>query len=156
VVGLAKHGVIALPGSPATSSYTAGASNFSSSDACTFTVTGGTGEISNFSGIIDLGGSIVLVNAAHSQTVTISNLELNFFTGALTGMIGSSSSQTTIAWVSGNLSSSTGTGTESFSASQLLVATKGATALNAALGVKAFTHGTNLGGFATTYDVTIT
>jgi hypothetical protein len=156
IVGLAKHGVIALAGAPASASYTAGTSNFSSTDAYTFTVTGGTGEISNFSGIVDLGGAITLINAAHSQTVTISGLRLNFFTGALTGQIGTSTTQTTLAWIGGSLASSTGTGTETFSASQLAIATKGATALNAALGVRAFTHGTSLGAFATTYDVTIT
>ena len=49
-------------------------------------VTGGNGEVSNFYGILDLGGSLNVVNAATGKTVAITGLELNFFTGALTGI----------------------------------------------------------------------
>lgn len=156
LVGLAKVGILVLPGGPAASSYTQGPSNFSSFDAFTFPVTGGNGEVSNFSGTVDLGGSLTLINSAHSQTVTISGLELNFFTGALEGIIGAGPHHTTIAWIGGNLSSSTGSGTETFSSTQLTVAAKGASQLNAALGTKALIKGIILGSFTTTYDVTIT
>lgn len=156
LVGLAKAGIIVLPGGPASSSYTQGPSNFSSFAAFSFPVTGGNGEVSNFSGTVDLGGSLTLINAAHSQTVTISGLELNFFTGALEGIINGAPHHTTIAWIGGSLSSSTGPGTETFSSTQLAVAATGASQLNAALGTKALIKGIILGSFATTYDVTIT
>ena len=154
LVGLGKLGIMILPGGPASGSYTQGPSNFSSFENVTAPVTGGTGEVSNFSGIVQMGGSLVLVNTAHSQTVTITGLELNFFTGALEGVINGAPHHTTIAWVSGSLSSSTGTGTETFSCTQLITAAKGVSAINAALGAKVLIKGIDLGAFTTTYTVT--
>src|SRR5438309_1319200 len=69
-VGLAKGGIITLPGAPATSTYTAGTNNLNSLVAYTFTVTGGNGEVSNFFGTVDLGGTLVLISTAHSKMVT--------------------------------------------------------------------------------------
>lgn len=154
LVALGKLGVMVLAGAPGSASYVQGPSNFSSFENVTTPVTGGTGEVSNFSGIVDLGGSLVLVNTSHSQTVTITGLQLNFFTGALQGIINGAPHHTTIAWVSGTLSSSTGTGTETFSCTQLITAAKGVSAINAALGTKVLIKGIDLGAFTTTYDVT--
>lgn len=156
LVLLAKAGIILLPGSPATASYTAGTGKFNSIDANTFTVTGGNGEVSNFTGVVSLGGTLVIINAAHSQIVTISNLEFNFFNGTLKGHINGATHGTPLAYVGGSLSTSTGTGTETFSASELISSAAGAKALNTALGTTAFVKGINLGSFTTTFDVTIT
>jgi hypothetical protein len=159
LVGLAKSNIILLPGAGATSAYTAGTTGRTSSDAFTFTVTGGTGEVGNFSGVIELGGSLVLINAQHSQTVTITGLELDFYTASLKGFIGTATKRTAIAYTGGVLSSDSSAGppaTESFSASQLAFSSKAASALNMALTSTAFKKAVNLGGFATTFDVTIT
>ena len=155
VVGLAKQGVILLAGGPASASYTAGQGNASSTESCTFTVTGGNGEVANFYGTVQLGGTLVVINAAHSQTATITDLRLDFFNGTLTGVIDGASAPTAIAYISGSLTESTGTGTETFSASKLMLSGKAATALNAALGTKAFLRATDIGAFTTTFDVTI-
>jgi len=156
LVLLAKAGIIVLPGSPATSSYTAGTSKLNSLDAFTFTVTGGNGEVSNFFGIVNLGGSLVLINSAHSHTATVSNLELNFFNGSLTGTINGGTAQIPVAFIGGDMSAvpDTGSGTESFSATALLSAAKGAQALNKALGTTVFVKGVPLGGITTTFTVT--
>ncbi len=155
LVSLAKSGIILLPGAGATSAYTAGISNASSTDAYTFPVTGGNGEVSNFFGIVDLGGSLVYINSSHSQTAAVTSLRLNFFTGALTGIINGAAHSVTIAYVGGNLSTSTGSGTETFSATQLSFGGKAASALNTALATKAFVKAVNLGALSTTFDVTI-
>lgn len=154
LVALGKLGVMILPGAPATGSYVQGPSNFKSFENITTPVTGGTGEVSNFSGIVQMGGSLVLVNTAHSQTVTITGLQLNFFTGALQGIINGAPHHTTIAWVSGTLSSSSGGGSETFSCTQLITAGTGVSAINAALGAKVLIKGIDLGAFTTTYTVT--
>ncbi|HEX9032253.1 MAG TPA: hypothetical protein VF834_10450 [Streptosporangiaceae bacterium] len=155
IVHLAKSGVVLLAGAPSTSSYTAGPGNFSSTDAYTLPVTGGNGEVSNFYGTVDLGGTLVVISAAHSQTATITDLKINFFNGTLTGVIDGAARPVTIAYISGNLSSSTGTGTETFTATQLAFGARAAAALNTALGTTVFARATNLGSLSTTYDVTV-
>lgn len=158
LVGLAKSGVMVLPGAGATSAYTAGTGNWNSKDAYTFPVTGGTGEVSNFSGVVSIGGSFVLINAQHGQTVTVTGLELNFYTDSILGFIGSATTRTVIAYVAGDFGSDTSAGppaTESFTASQLTFSGKAAKAINTALASTVFTKGASLGSFATTFDVTI-
>ncbi len=155
LVLLAKSGIILLPGSPATSSYAAGTGKLNSIDAFTYSVTGGTGEVSNFTGVVNLGGTLVVISAAHSKIATISNLELNFFNGTLKGDINGATRETPVAYVGGSLSTSTGTGTETFSASELISSAAGAKALNTALGTTAFVKGVDLGSFTTTFDVTV-
>lgn len=135
------------------------ASSFASgADSYTFSVTGGNGEVSTYYGTIDLGGTLVVINAKTGKTVTVANLELNYFTGAITGHINGSTTSTTIANLGGDLSQSTSAGPpafETFTADQLLVAAKGARALNTAPSTTAFARGSSLGTFTTTYDVTI-
>lgn len=152
VIGLGKSQVLLFAGSPATSSYATG------TETDTFTVTGGNGEVSSFSGIVDLGGTLVAVNAANGKTATVSNIELNFYTGALTGQVTGSTAQIALAYLGGDLSESSNPGppaTETFSADQVNLSLKAARALNAALGTTVFKRGAALGGFTTTFDVTI-
>lgn len=153
VVGLAKSTIIMLPGSPASATYGAGAETFS------MPVTGGTGEVSNFTGIVDLGGKLVVINTKGGHTATITDVELNLFTGALTGVLPGSTSHTPLGYLSGDLSTSTDPGppaTETVSASEVDMSGKLASALNTALNTKAFVKGTDLGAFTATFDVTIT
>ena len=152
VTSLGKSQIILFAGAPATSSYATG------TDTHALTVTGGNGEVSTFSGIVDLGGTLVVVNAANGKTATVSNIELNFYTGALTAQVSGSTAQIALAYLGGNLSESSNPGppaTETFSADQLSLSGKAARALNAALGSTAFKRGSALGGFTTTFDVTI-
>lgn len=152
VTGLAKSSVILLAGAPATSSYATGTNSYN------LTVTGGNGEVSTFSGIVDLGGTLVAVNGANGNTATVSNIELNFYTGALTAQVSGSTAQIALAYLGGDLSESSDPGppaTETFSADQVTLSLKAARALNTALGTTAFKRGASLGGFTTTFDVTI-
>jgi hypothetical protein len=152
VVGLAKSTVIMLPGSPGSATYTGGAETF------TMPVTGGTGEVSNFSGIVNLGGKLVVINTKAGHTVNIMNLQLNLFTGALTGVLPSSTAHTALAYLNGNLSTSSDPGppaTETISSSEVDMSAKLASALNKALATKAFVRGTNMGAFTVTFDVTV-
>jgi hypothetical protein len=153
VVGLAKSTIIMLPGSPGSASYGAGTETFS------MPVTGGTGEVSNFSGIVDLGGTLVVVNSKAGKTVNISDIELNLFTGALTGVLPGSTAHTALGYLTGDMSTSSDPGppaTETISCTEVDMSAKLASALNAALGTTAFVKGTNLGAFTATFDVTIT
>jgi hypothetical protein len=152
VVGLAKSTVIILPGSPGSAGYANGAETF------TMPVTGGTGEVSNFSGIVNLGGKLVVINTKGGHTVTISGLQLNFFTGALSGVLSGTTNHQALGFLSGDLSTSSDAGppaTESVSASEVLMSGNLAKALNTALGTTAFVKGTNMGSFTSTFEVTV-
>jgi hypothetical protein len=153
LTGLAKSNVVVLPGTPTTSSYANGL------DAYTVPVTGGNGEVSTFFGTVDLGGSLVLINGASGKTVTITNLELNLFTGALTGAFAGGTHQTALAYLTGDISTSSSAGppaTETLSADEIHLSLKAAAALNTSLATTVFKRGTNIGTFTTTFDVTIT
>jgi len=155
VAGLAKANIAALPGTPASSSF----DPTTGSDSFTMPVTGGTGEVSNFSGKVEFGGSMVFINGANGKSVTITGIELNFFNGALTGILPGGTKHTVLAYVRGDSSTSTSAGppaTETFTTDELDLSSKAAGALNTGLGTKAFIKGTDIGGFTTTYDVTIT
>lgn len=152
LTGLAKSSVLLLAGAPATSSYATG------TDTYALTVTGGTGEVSTFTGIVDLGGTLVAVNASNGKTASVSNIQLNLYTGALTAQVTGSTAQIALAYLGGDLSDSSDPGppaTETVSADQLTLSLKAARALNAALGTTAFKRGAALGGFTTTFDVTV-
>lgn len=128
-------------------------------DAYTVPVTGGNGEVSIFTGTVDFGGSLVLINGATGKTVTVTNLRLNLFTAALTGTFPGGTRQTALAYLNGDISSGSSAGppaTETLSADQLDLSWKAATALNAGLSTTVFKRGTNIGNFTTTFDVTIT
>jgi hypothetical protein len=159
---LAKSNVIVLPGSPVTSSFTSGPATTSLAgglDAYTLPVTGGNGEVSIFFGQVDFGGTLVFVNGKAGKTVTITNVKLNFFTGALTGILPGGTKATALAYFGGDLSTSTSAGppaTESFSADQVNLSGNAAKALNTDLATTAFTRGADIGTFTTTFDVTVT
>lgn len=151
VVGLAKSTIITLAGHPGSASYAKGVQTY------TLPVTGGTGEVSNFTGIVDYGGRLIIINSSAGHTVTITNLELNFFTGALTGKLPGMTTQTALAYVGGDMSTSSDPGpppTETFTADQLHLSGKAATALNADLHTTVFIRGADIGGITTTFDVT--
>jgi len=154
VVGAANANIVMLPGTPATSSFdpTAG------TDTVTFPVTGGNGEVGNFSGTVHYGGSLVFINSKTGTSVTVTNIQLNFFNGAVTGQFPGGTKQTALAYIRGVMSSSSDPGppaTETFTTDEVDLSLKAATALNTALGTKVFRRGTDIGGFTTTFDVTV-
>jgi len=152
LANLANSNVIVLPGAPVTSSFASGL------DAYTLPVAGGDGEVTIFFGKVDLGGTLVLINAKAGKPVTVTNLQVNFFTGALTGQLPGGTTQTALAYFGGNEATSTSAGppaTESFSADQLSLSGKAAKALNTRLNTTAFITGTDIGTFATTFNVTV-
>jgi hypothetical protein len=153
VVGLGKSTIIMLPGGPGSASYGSGAETF------TMPVTGGTGEVSNFTGIVDMGGKLIVINTKAGKTVNITDIELNLFTGALTGVLPGGTAHTALAFLSGDMSTSSDPGppaTETLSATEVDMSGKLASALNTALNTTAFVKGTNMGAFTTTFDVTVT
>jgi hypothetical protein len=161
---LAQWGIIVIPENPATSSDTAGY------DAFTTPVTGGNGSDTNFSGDVNLGGGLTIIDATTGQAVHFTSLELDYFDGVITGVPEGTTTTVWIADIAGNLATSNATGTETFTASQLALDPAGVTYLNTTLkstttGPKnhktysAFTAGTNTSGkgaFTITYAVTIT
>jgi hypothetical protein len=153
VVGLAKSTIITLAGSPVSSSYANGFNTY------TLPVTGGNGEVGNLFGTVNFGGSLFFVNSKAGKTVKITGLKLNFFTGALTGILPGGTTQTALAFVGGNMSTSSDPGppaTETFSCDELHLSAKAAKALNTDLNTTVFIRGTNIGAFSTTFDVTVT
>ncbi len=153
VVGLAHANIVMLPGSPASSSFAHGA------DTVTMPVTGGNGEVSNFYGTVDYGGSLVFFNGRSGKTVTIRSIKLNFFTGAITGVFAGTTSETALGYVGGNMSTSSNPGppaTETFSGDAVALSGKAASALNKGLATTVFKRGITIGAFTTTFDVTVT
>jgi|SRR5215470_2673497 len=151
VTGLAHANIVVLPGTPATSSF----DPVAKVDSITMPVTGGNGEVSNFFGAVQYGGSMVFINGANGKSAVVTSIRLNFFTGALTGILPGGTKHTALAFVSGTMSTSTGTGTETFTTDELDLSGKAAGALNTDLGTKVFIKGTIIGGFTTTFDVTL-
>jgi hypothetical protein len=161
---LATWGITVIPESPATSSDTGGY------DAFTFTVTGGNGSDTNFSGDVNLGGALTLIDGLTKKNVQFTNLQLDYFDGVITGTPAGTTKTIWIADIAGSLATSNATGSESFSASNLTLDPQGAKYLNTTLkstsvGKKnhktytAFTPGTTTSGkhaFAITYAITIT
>jgi hypothetical protein len=154
VVGLAHANIAMLPGTPATSSFDPRAGT----DTVTSPVTGGNAEVSNFYGILKMGGSLFFINGSNGKRVKIRNLQLNLFTGTLQGVFPGSTTVTTLAFLVGTCSTSSDPGppaTETLTCDQLNLSTKAATALNTDLVTKVFRHGTDIGAFTTTFDVTV-
>jgi hypothetical protein len=131
---LAKYGIIAIPEYPAASSDTGGA------DAYTYPVTGGTGTDTNYTGIVNLGGALTLLDATTGKTIELTSLALDYFNGDVTGVPTGSTTPINLFTLAGDFSTNNVAGTppapstETFSASQLDVASWGAAYLNNHLG----------------------
>jgi hypothetical protein len=160
---LATWGIIIIPENPVTSSDTGGYDTF------TLPVTGGNGTDTNFTGDVNLGGSLTIIDAATHKSLVLTSLELDYFDGVITAVPAGTEQTIWIADIGGNLGTNNTTGNESFFASHLSIDPAGATALNTALGstttgprnhktYTAFTPGTNTAGkhaFTISYAVTI-
>lgn len=158
---LAKHGIVVIAESPATSSDTSGA------DAFTFPVTGGNGTNTNFTGSVTLGGALTFIDGSTGQTVQLTSLALNYFTGDLTAIPAGTTKTINVADLAGTLTTDNQAGpptTETTSSSQLDLDNWGATYLNNHLKADLhhtpgpFVTGHNVGihatAFTATYDAT--
>jgi hypothetical protein len=146
--GLAKAGIVVLPGGPGTASYSRG------SEAVTFPVTGGDATFVGTSGTLDLGGTVQFTDGATRRSVTLSNLTFNYGTGYISGAAGPT--RVVLGQVGGAENGHTSAGppaTETFSASGVFITPGGAKYLDSALHSTYFKTGGDLAGFATTYDV---
>ncbi len=124
---LAKWGIYVLPESPVSSSDKAGV------DAFTFTITGGDGSDTNFSGAVNLSGGLTLIDGITGQAVHFRNLQIDYLNGDLSGVPEGGTAAVPIADFSGNLSVDNAPGTETFSSSQLTLDPAGASFLNTTL-----------------------
>ncbi len=164
ITQLAKWGIVIVPESPAWSSDNSGMDGYNT------TVTGGDGSDTNFSGMVDLGGALTVIDGVTGKSVQLTDLELNYFNGTITAVPAGTTKAIAIIDVGGNTSVNNVTGTESFSASVLTIDSHGATFLNKALGshyvgarshktFNAFNAGATICGkdaFSISYTVTIT
>jgi hypothetical protein len=140
---LAQSGIVIIPESPATSSDTNGA------DTYTFTVTGGNGTDTNFTGDVDLGGALTLIDGITGEVVHLTDLQVDYYDGAITGVPEGTTKPVFLFDISGALATNNSTGQESFSASQLTLDPQGAAYLNTAL--KSITVGKRSGKTFTTF-----
>jgi hypothetical protein len=152
-LSLAKAGIVVFASGTATSSWNSNAVSYSLS------VNGGTGEVSNFFGFVNLGGKLRVVNAKNGKAVVLSGLSLSFDTGVISAKPVGGTGRIALADVGGNLSTDTSAGpppTETFSCDGLTLDSAGARYLDSKLMTTAFKAGDTLGGFTTTFTVTIT
>jgi len=150
---LAKAGIVVFASGTATSSWNNGAVSYNLS------VTNGTGEVSNFFGFVNFGGKLRVVNGQNGKAVVLAGLSLSFDTGIVSAKPVGATSRVSLADIGGSLSTSTSAGpppTETFSCDALTLDSAGASYLDSKLGTKAFKAGAVLGGFTTTFTVTIT
>src|SRR6266851_3341677 len=140
VVGLAHANIVMLPGNPANSSFDA----TTGADTVTMPVTG---------------GNLVFINGKTGKTMIITGIQLNFFTGAISGVLPGGTRHTALAFVNGNMSTSSDPGppaTETFTTDEVDLSAGAAKALNTGLATTVFKGGITIGGFTTTFDVTVT
>lgn len=151
-LSLAKAGVVVFASGTASSSWNKGVASYNLS------VTGGTGEVSNFFGFVNLGGKLRVVNAKNGKAVVLSGLSLSFDTGIVSAKPVGSTTRIALADIGGNLSTDSSPGppaTETFSCDGLTLDSAGAKFLDSTLKTTAFHAGDTLGGFTTTFTVTI-
>src|SRR5271166_2998317 len=112
VLSLAKAGVVVFAAGTATENWSGNSANYN------LAVTGGTGEIANFYGFVNLGGKLRVANAQNGKAVTLAGLSFSFDTGVLSAKPIGSKTRVAIADIGGNLSTDSEAGpppTESFS-----------------------------------------
>lgn len=153
VVSMARAGIVVLPGSPDTSTYAGG------HDTLGLVINGGRGDVNILHGVLNMAGSLTYIRG--SKTVTFRQLRFSYDTGNISGVTGKAQTRMAIVTASGNFSETVtpgtdpGTETETFTASQMLVAPAGARYLDKILKTKHFRSGANLGRFGATYTFTI-
>jgi hypothetical protein len=117
----------------------------------TFTVTGGDGDVNVFLGSLDLSGSLVIADL-NGHAVTFDNLQLNLQEGSIVGTPEGSSTVIPLLDVAGTVSSTPGTTSQSYDASELNVDPAAVSYLNSALDTSAFNDTADVGSMAATWS----
>jgi hypothetical protein len=150
VAQLCGQGVAIVPLSPASTS----ADTSSQTVTVSFPVTGGDGDIAVFSGQVDLGGTLDVVNANNGDLLTMNDLQLNLQNGTIDGTPAGSSTSVPLFYPSGNIVVGGSASSDSITASALDVDPTGATYLDSALGTSAFTAGQTIGTLSGNWTLT--
>ena len=149
LAGLAKAGIVILPGDSGTASYVSG------HEVLSYPVTGGDATFIGTAGTLDLAGSIQFTDGATGRSVTLTNLTFSYGTAYISGMAGTA--RVVLGQVGGAENGRASAGppaTQTFTASAVFTTIGGASYLNTALHATYFKAGQDLGSFATTYEVT--
>jgi hypothetical protein len=125
----------------------------------TFSVTGGTGDVSVFAGQVDLSGSVDIADA-NGNLLTLNGLELDVANGQIDATPAGSSTPVVLLDLGGGVSfSSTESTTNSsaftdtYDANELTVDPAGASYLDGALHTSAFQAGQDVGSLAATWSL---
>lgn len=150
IAQLAKSGVVVSPLPLSELAF----DNSTETATITFKVTGGDGDVSTFSGQVDLSGTLEAVDANH-HSVNIAGLDLNLLNGDIEGTPAGTSTPIGLLDLAGNItfSAPVGATTETYDATQLLVDPQGAAYLNSALHSSAFVANENIGTIAATWSI---
>lgn len=116
-------------------------------------VIGGDANVDNFTGQLLLKGSLVLADGKTRKRVTVSNIQLDYITNTVTGIVPGTVGPLALFDLDGLGTSASTDTSQSFSASELDIDPAGATALNKALHTSFFVAGRTVGSFSTTYTI---
>ncbi|MGC0317737.1 hypothetical protein [Kitasatospora acidiphila] len=141
-----QSGIVAIALPNATVNYNAG-TGFSG----TFPVTGGSVNLGGYYGAVQLGGSLLVVNATTGRTVDFTNLAFDAATWAVTGMPLGSSTPVNLFDPAGNVVSTKSGTTQNLSADDLEIDPAGAQYADTALGTTFFAGGQHVGTTALSF-----
>jgi hypothetical protein len=148
---LAKAGIVEFP--VPLSDLSVNTSNETAT--ATFTVTGGDADVSIFYGSLDLSGSVDVADA-NGNVVTLGGLQLDVFNGQFDATPAGSSTPVVLLDLKDNISGvtpGTGSTTDVYDSSDLVVDSAGAAYLNSALGTSAFQAGQQVGTLSSSWTV---
>ena len=144
---LAKYGVALAP-----TSYSS-VSSTSSQVSVTYAVTGGTADVSTFSGSLSTSGGICAFDAKTKKSTQISALLFDLGDTQFDGQTATSGGEEPLVDLAGTQSGNINGTTETYAASDLTLDAVGAADLNAALGTTAFVAGEDVGSFSATWVI---
>ncbi len=148
LAGLARAGIVVLPGDSGTASYASG------HEVLSYPVTGGDASFIGTAGTLDLAGSVQFTDGATGRSVTLTDLTFSYGTGYISGAAGTA--RVVLGQIGGAENGQASAGppaTQTFSASAVFTTLGGASYLDTALHTSYFKAGQDLGGFAAAYDV---
>jgi hypothetical protein len=148
---LAKAGIVEFP--VPLSDLSVNTSNETAT--ATFTVTGGDADVSIFYGSLDLSGSVD-VGDANGNLLTLGGLQLDVLNGQFDATPAGSSTPVVLLDLKDNTSGvtpGTGSTTDVYDSSDLVIDSAGAAYLDSALGTSAFQAGQQVGTLSSTWTV---
>jgi len=142
----ALSGIVAVPLPSATAAYSS-----STGLSATFPVTGGTASLTVLYGSIQLGGSLLLVDAGTGRAVTFGQLAFDVDTFQITGVPQGSTTPVALLDPAGDLSVVPSGAVQTFQASDLDVDPAGAQYLDAQLRTGFFSGGQSVGSLTVNF-----